>query len=129
MSQTLPPQPIKTYRLFASRNAKRAFYIVLAIAALAAAIVWEVLRVTSPPILEVKSPTDNFLTNETTITVSGIAAADSTVVINDEPAATDLKGNFKETLDLRTGLNVITISASKKFAKPNIIYRRVVVTK
>jgi hypothetical protein len=31
-------------------------------------------------------------------------------------------------MDLRTGANVITIVASKKFAKPNTLYRRVVVT-
>ncbi len=84
---------------------------------------------TAPPLLIINNPPDNLLSNQATIVVSGRAAPNSTVVINDEFTATDLSGNFNETLDLRTGLNVITISASKRFAKPNVIYRRVVVAK
>jgi Glucodextranase, domain B len=129
MSYSFPPQPIKTDRLFASHRAKSLVYIAIFFILIAAAIVWEVLRVIAPPFLEIKNPPDNLLTKETSVVVSGRAAPDSTVTINNEFTATDLNGNFDETLDLRTGLNVITISASKKFAKPNTIYRSVVVTK
>jgi len=129
MSHSFPPQPIKTNNLFASHRAKSVVYLGVFAVLVVAAIVWEVMRVTAPPLLIINSPSDNLLTNQTSIVVSGRADRNSTVAINNEFAATDLDGNFDETLDLRTGLNVITISASKKFAKTNIIYRRVVVTK
>jgi len=129
VSHSFPPQPIKTNHLFASHRAKSVVYIGIFSILIVAAIVWEVLRVTAPPLLIINSPSDNLLTGQASIVVSGRADRNSTVSINNEFAATDLGGNFNETLDLRTGLNVITISASKKFAKPNIIYRRVVVTK
>jgi Glucodextranase, domain B len=129
VSHSYPPQPIKTNHLFASHLAKSVVYIAVVSIIIAAAIIWEVLRVIAPPFLEIKSPPDNLLTKETSVVVSGRAAPDSTVTINNEFTATDLKGNFDEDMDLRTGLNIITISASKRFAKPNIIYRRVVVTK
>jgi hypothetical protein len=129
VSHSFPPQPIKTNTLFASHRAKSVVYIAVFFLVIAAVIVWEVLRVIAPPFLEVNNPQNNLLTKETTIVVSGRAERNSTVSINNEFTATDLNGNFNETLDLRTGLNVITISASKRFAKPNIIYRGVVVTK
>jgi hypothetical protein len=129
MSHSYPPQPIKTNHLFASRRAKSVVYIAVFSILIIAAIVWEVLRVIAPPFLEVKNPPNNLLTKETSIIVSGRAERNSTVSINNEFTATDMDGNFNETMDLRTGLNVITISASKKFAKPLTIYRSVVVTK
>jgi hypothetical protein len=52
----------------------------------------------------------------------------SAVTANGSAVAVSVDGHFKEDMDLRTGENVITIVATKKFAKPNIIYRRVVVT-
>jgi len=129
MSLSFPPQPIKNGSFFARHRAKSFIYAGVFAAILIAALVWEVVRVTAPPRLVVESPQDNFLTKETSIVVTGFAAKNAIITINNEPATPDTSGHFKENLDLRTGLNVITITASSRFAKPNIIYRRVVVTK
>ena len=100
----------------------------LVVALMGAGVLWEVLRVTAPPALTVTSPADNLLTDQTSVTLSGSAEKESTVTVNGAPIPVSADGDFKEELDLRTGLNVITISATKKFAKPNVIYRKVVVS-
>jgi hypothetical protein len=100
----------------------------LIILAVVGALVWEVLRVTASPELTVSTPTDNLLTSQHSIELEGRATPESTVTVNGAVSALGADGTFKEKLDLRTGLNIITISASKKFAAPRIIYRRVVVS-
>lgn len=98
------------------------------VAVFAAIVIWEVLRVTAAPLLIVSTPSDNLLTASHRVVMEGRTEPGSTVTINGARVSTSLDGSFKEALDLRTGANVITIVASKKFAKPNTIYRRVVVT-
>ena len=128
MSQTLPPQPLERRALIAPHRVMRLFLASAVILALASVVTWEVLRVTAPPKLVIVSPADNLLTAEHRVTLEGQAASGASVTVNGVPAAVSMAGSFKEVIDLRTGENVITIVASKKFAKPNTIYRRVVVT-
>jgi hypothetical protein len=128
MSQTIPPQPLSRKKLIAPHRVLRTVLAVLAIAALASAVAWEALRVTAPPKLLVTSPLDNLLTSEHRITLEGQTAPGASLTVNGAPAAVSMSGSFKENIDLRAGANVITIVASKKFAKPNTIYRRVVVS-
>jgi hypothetical protein len=128
MSQTFPPQPVQRKDMLAPHRVVRAALACLIVLALGAVVTWEVLRVTAPPKLIIVSPVDNLLTTEHRITLEGEAAPGASVTVNGTLAAISMSGAFKENIDLRTGANVITINASKKFAKPNIIYRRVVVT-
>lgn len=128
MSQTLPPQPVSRRDLLAPHKIFRLAIAGLCVIAFAAIVIWEVLRVTSAPMLMVSSPADHLLTDSHRIVLEGKAAPGASVTANGAPVAVSMDGRFKENMDLRTGENVITIVASKKFAKPNIIYRRVVVT-
>lgn len=128
MSQTLPPQPIRNKDLMAPHRIVRLVLVGLSLAVVAAAVTWEVVRVTAAPELTITAPVDNLLTADHRITLAGHAAAGATVTANGAVVPISLDGKFSEEMDLRTGANVITIVASKKFAKPNIIYRRVVVT-
>jgi hypothetical protein len=128
MSQTIPPQPIESKHLIAPHRIVRWAIAGLVLAALAAFVSWEVLRVTAPPDLVLASPADNLLTSSHRITLEGTAEKGAAVTANGASVPVSMDGRFKETMDLRTGSNVITIVASKKFAKPNIVYRRVVVT-
>lgn len=128
MSQTIPPQPIRGKDLVAPHRIVRLALIGLALLAVSAFVLWEVLRVTAPPDLTLASPADNLLTSSHRITLEGNAEKGAAVTANGASVPISMDGHFKETMDLRTGANVITIVASKKFAKPNTIYRRVVVT-
>jgi len=127
--RSLPPQPVSRRSLVSSHRILAAIALGLALATLVGLIVWQVLRVTTPPELIIAHPPDNFLSPEPRLRLEGRAAPESLVTVNGEPTAISRDGSFSEELDLRTGLNIITISASKRFAKPRIIYRRVVVSK
>jgi len=128
MSQTLPPQPLKRTELVAPHRILRWVFIGFILFVVAGLVIWEVVRVTAPPELAVISPADNLLTSSHRVTLEGKAAPGASVTANGATLPISLNGRFKEDLDLRTGANVITIIASKKFAKPNTIYRRVVVS-
>jgi hypothetical protein len=128
MSQTIPPQPVSRRELLASHKIFRLILAGVCVIVFAAIVIWEIKRVTSAPSLTVTTPIDHLLTGSHRITLEGSAAAGAAVTANGAPVAVSMDGRFKEEMDLRTGENVITIVASKKFAKPNIIYRRVVVT-
>lgn len=128
MSQTLPPQPVSRKAMIAPHRILRTALVVACLVVFAGAVVWEVMRVTAAPSLTVVSPADNLLTGSHRITLEGKAAPGAMVTANGSPVAVSTDGKFSEDMDLRTGENIITIVATKKFAKPNIIYRRVVVT-
>ncbi len=102
--------------------------VVLVVVVIIGGLVWEVVRVTAPPRLTVDSPADNLLTAEHRVELAGSATPESAVTVNGSPVSLSSDGSFHETLDLRTGLNIITVSASKKFAAPKVVYRRVVVS-
>ncbi len=123
-----PPRAIPRSAFIAPHRIIKTVLGALALVIVLGAILWEVLRVTTAPALTLVSPADNFLTNVHSVALMGHAAPSSTVTVNGAPIPLTRDGSFNETLDLRTGLNIITISATKKFAKPRIIYRRVVVS-
>jgi cytoskeletal protein RodZ len=87
---------------------------------------FEINNIFSPPNLVVTSPTDNLTTEEPTIAVAGSTGKEVIVKINDQIIQTDAMGNFNESVSLKTGLNIIKISAAKKRSRENIIYRQVI---
>jgi hypothetical protein len=50
------------------------------------------------------------------------------VKINDQGIQIDAEGNFRESVSLKNGLNVIKISAARKRSRENIVYRQVILT-
>ena len=128
MSQTIPPQPVSRKDMIAPHRIIRLAIVAICVLVFSAAVVWEILRVTAAPSLTVISPIDNMLTGSHRITLEGSAAPGASITANGVAVAVSIDGRFKEDMDLRTGANVITIVAAKRFAKSNIIYRRVVVT-
>jgi cytoskeletal protein RodZ len=87
---------------------------------------FEINNIFSPPNLEVTSPIDNLTTDGPTILVTGRTQKEVIVKINDQEIQTDANGNFNESVSLKSGLNVIKISAAKKRSRENIIYRQVI---
>lgn len=87
---------------------------------------FEINNIFSAPNLSLLSPENNLTTENPTITVSGYTEKEVNVKINDQTIQTDAAGNFKETISLKTGLNIIKISAAKKRSRENVIYRQVI---
>lgn len=92
---------------------------------------------TLPPTLEVTSPTEGFVTNQTTINVVGVAedvhSAPVTVTIKvnslDQGAVSlDGEGNFTKAVTLQNGANVITVTATDTSGQTTTVTRNVTVS-
>jgi hypothetical protein len=85
-----------------------------------------ILRVVlSPPEIIIYFPPNNYITKERIITIIGESEKNSLVTINDKSVI--LKENkFEEKITLSEGLNLIKISAKKKFGPERTIFRQII---
>ncbi len=88
---------------------------------------WSINKITSPPPLQISSPAENLITSERQIEIIGSTQKEVNVTINNKPILIDKEGNFKVQLDLQNNLNIIKISAKKKYSKEQIVYRQIIV--
>lgn len=87
----------------------------------------EAKNVFDPPRLEIFEPSNNLVLNEQIIKITGRTEPGSKLAINDEKILIDNEGNFSENINLQPGVNVVKISANKKYGKTNISYVKVLV--
>lgn len=84
---------------------------------------------TVAPTLNVTSPTDNFVTNQASITVEGTTndatSSPVTVTINDEPVTVQSNGSFSKQITLSEGENTITVIATDGAGKSTTVVRHV----
>lgn len=86
---------------------------------------WEIRKIITPPFLFVSSPLGNLATKEGIIEVRGQTDKEAAVAINGEEILVNEQGYFKKRVDLKKGLNVIKVSAAKKYSRKNIILRNI----
>jgi cytoskeletal protein RodZ len=79
----------------------------------------------SPPFLFIKQPQDNFITASSSVELLGRAEVETQIRINGQEVTTDAEGNFSKILGLQKGLNLITISAERKYGRKNSQERRI----
>lgn len=84
-------------------------------------------RIFKPPFLEVSYPPDNLLASETRLVVTGQSEPETEIKINGESILADNQGHFEREIYLQGGFNTITISSEKKYSRPAIIVRQVMV--
>jgi len=87
---------------------------------------YEVKKITTPPNLEIFEPADETIVKSPILIISGVSEKETRIKINGEPVMSNTDGTFKEDIDLQRGLNIIKISAAKKYSKENIIYRKII---
>lgn len=84
---------------------------------------------TVAPTLNVTSPTENFITNQSSITVEGttndVTSSPVTVTINDEPVTVQSNGTFSKQITLSEGENTITVVATDGAGKSTTVVRHV----
>lgn len=86
-----------------------------------------VKNIVSPPSLLVEAPSENYITNDKIININGIAESESQIIINGESVLSDTSGRFSKKINLKKGLNVITVIAKKKYSRENVITRQILV--
>lgn len=84
-------------------------------------------KIMSPPTLSLYYPEENLVTDRNDIIVSGMAEAESEIIVNGEPVLSDKDGNFSKKINLKEGVNTVTVTAKKKFGRENIIIRQILV--
>lgn len=84
---------------------------------------------TVPPTLSVSSPSDGYITNKNTITVSGttndVTSSPVTVTVNGKEVTVDSDGAFSTDITLTSGSNTITVIAKDNAGKTTTITRTV----
>lgn len=85
-------------------------------------------NIVSPPSLAIISPSDDFVTNEFLVEVEGKTEEEAKVFINDKEIYCLQEGSFSEEIDLKKGINIVKISAKKKYSKEKAVYRKILVT-
>lgn len=86
----------------------------------------QVRTILQPPTLFISSPQNGVVINEQSIAVSGETEPNTTVLLNGTEIKNSERGTFDETIDLRPGLNTITITVQKKHGKMTTETRYVV---
>lgn len=81
----------------------------------------------SQPKINITSPIDNLVTENNSVEIIGQTERRTQVTINNKQILKDEKGNFQETIELKKGLNLITISAQNKYSRKKIIEKQILV--
>lgn len=96
------------------------------IVAFTAYIGFEIKEITTSPNLEIFEPIDEIIVKNPIILINGRSERETRIKINGELIMPNADGTFKEEVDLQRGLNIIKISAAKKYSKENAIYRKII---
>ncbi|MFA6194573.1 MAG: helix-turn-helix domain-containing protein [Patescibacteria group bacterium] len=84
-------------------------------------------NIVTAPDLTIIQPDKNILTSANSMTISGQTELEAEVRINGEIVLNNNKGIFSQTINLKKGLNSITISAKKKYSREQSITRQILV--
>jgi len=81
------------------------------------------------PIIHVYQPINGASIASTTVTIIGRAERVNAISLNDNPLQVDESGNFKQTIIVFSGVNIITLKATDQFNRGTINELRVFGTK
>ena len=84
-------------------------------------------KLSTPPDLQILSPNENTITDQKVMEVAGVSESETQITINGSPVLSNQAGFFSLPIDLREGINTITITAKKKLGKENTIVKQVLV--
>ena len=114
----------KTY-FFPWRKVLKFLLIALVFIAIFVFLAWRIEQIFRPPYLEIIEPSDGLITNQSEIRVYGQSLKEADIVINNKAIFVDNQGFFETKIDLQKGLNLIKISASKRYSRENVVNLRV----
>ena len=101
--------------------------IIIAIIICIAYLGFRLQQIISPPTLTITNPVDNMTITENIILVRGLTEPETEIKINGETVLADTTGNFTQPINLKSGLNTITIIAKKKYSREYRIDRNIIV--
>lgn len=84
-------------------------------------------KIISPPNLEIYYPKDNFITSNHSLQIMGKSEKEAQIIINGELVLADKESVFYKEVNLKEGINAITITASKKYGRSKTIIKQILV--
>ena len=84
-------------------------------------------KIVAPPKLELSNPPANLITKERSLEIIGRTEPETQIIINGEKILSDSTGSFLKTVNLKTGINMITVTAQKKYGREARLIRKVLV--
>lgn len=85
-------------------------------------------RIFEPPFLRIDYPPESLVTADTRLEISGQSEPETDIAINGQAVLADKQGVFKREIYLPPGLNVLTITAKKKYGRTASASRQVLIT-
>lgn len=122
-----PHRAVKLFPFSSISTALRAIILVSMVIFFASYLVWQVRRVLEPPQLAVYSPVEGHVLTQTRTIIAGETEKETHLTVNGQDIMVAEDGKFETMIDLTTGVNTITIEATKKHGKTTTLTRHVVV--
>ena len=86
-----------------------------------------VKKIIIAPSLALVSPEDNLITSEHSVDIKGLTDPEAEIVINGEQVLKDISGFFEKKINLKNGINIISVTAQKKYSQKNSITKKILV--
>jgi hypothetical protein len=83
----------------------------------------------SLPEMEIYQPANNLTTTDSFVEIVGRTEPRTQITINNEPILKDEAGNFRKTIELKTGINTVIISAKNKYSHNLTVKKQILVKK
>lgn len=99
--------------------------IVLAVVGFLLFLVFRINAIFMPPQLAIAYPQDGLITNERQLQIKGNSVVEAEVVINNRAVLVSPTGEFLTMVDLQSGLNLIKITAKKRYSRINEVEIRI----
>jgi cytoskeletal protein RodZ len=84
-------------------------------------------KIIAPPTLTITNPAGDITINKNSIDIQGLTEPEAEVIINGELVLTNPNGFFTKKVSLKNGLNIIAVSAQKKYSQKNYIEKKILV--
>jgi len=120
-------QVVRNKMLFTIPRIARNFSILAVIAVCLLYLGYRMERIVSPPVLSLSSPNDNLITDKKNIRVAGATENESEITVNGESVLLDKQGQFLKEINLKNGVNTITVVAKNKYGQVSTISRQILV--
>ena len=88
---------------------------------------YRINKIISPPVLIIDNPVADLTTDQNSLEVTGRTEAEASLIINGQAVLTNKNGSFSQSISLKNGINIITITANKKHGRNNTVIRQVLV--
>lgn len=125
--QRLPRQRVSGRSLFNLPRLAAGGVIAVLFAAIVGYLGFQVVNLLRPPTIVLVYPNDGTATATAMLPVEGkVEGGEVTLSVNGEQVVVNDDHSFRTTIDLSRGLNVVTITAKRRYSQTATVYRRVV---